>query len=109
MHSSTCDPLTGLHIEESVWYIITRSDNVKMLVGVVYRSPQSSDENDNALNTAISKIDTYHDCSELIMGDFNVPNIDWIDLTCSNSDRSFAHQFIDTSLDSYLIPYARKF
>ena len=104
MHSSTCDPLTGPHIEELVWCIITRSDNAKMLVGVVYRSPQSSGENDNALNTAISKIDTYHDCSELlIMGDFNVRNIYRIDLTCSNNDRSFAHQFMDTSLDSYLI------
>ena len=103
LHATTSDPLKWLHIEDSVWCIITRSGSAKMLVGVVYRSPQSSDENDKALNTAISNIDNYHDCSELlIMGDFNVPNIDWIDLTCSNSDRSFAHQFIDASLDSYL-------
>jgi len=100
MHATTCDPLSGLHIEDSVWCIITRSDDTKMLVGVIYRSPQSSIENDNTLNAAMSNIYNYHDCSEL--GDFNVPNIDWIDLTCSISDTSFTQQFLDARLDSYL-------
>lgn len=100
LHADICDPLTGLHIEDSVWCIVTGSGCTKILVGVIYRSPQSSDVNDIALNTAIGN---YHDCSELlIMGDLNVPTIDWIDLTCSSSENSFAHKFIEASLDGYL-------
>ena len=33
-----------------------------------------------------------------IMGDFNAPNIDWNDLTCSSNSSSFAHEFVDSAL-----------
>jgi len=39
------------------------------------------------------------------VGDFNVPTTDWIDLTCSSSESSFAHQFIEASLDGYLVQH----
>jgi len=39
------------------------------------------------------------------MGDFNAPTIDWTDLTCSSCESSFAHQFIEASLDGYLIQH----
>ena len=74
-----------------------------MLIGVVYRSPSSNSENDNKLNTAISNIDDFQECSDLlIMGDFNTPNVDWEDFTYSDSRISFAHKFINATQDSYL-------
>ena len=99
----TCESLTRLNIEDSVWCTVTLGGNKKMLIGMVYRSPSSNCENDSKLNTAINNIDDHHDCSDLlIMGDFNTPNIDWKDFTCSDGRSSFAHEFINATLDSYL-------
>ena len=42
------------------------------------------------------------------MGDFNTPNIDWKDFTCSDSRSSFAHEFINATLDSYLTQHVFK-
>jgi len=58
---------------------------------MVYRSSVSSHDNDRKLNQALSSIEDYCKCSDhLIMGDFNAPNIDWNDLTCSSNSSSFA-------------------
>ena len=47
LHANTCDPLTGLHIEDLIWCIVTGNECTKT------RSPQSSDVNDNTLNTTL--------------------------------------------------------
>jgi len=36
------------------------------------------------------------------LGDFNVPNVDWNDFSCCNVRSSFALDFINATLDSYL-------
>jgi len=52
--------------------MVTLHGSEELLIGVVYRTPSSSSEKDNELITALSNIDDYHDCSDLlIMGDFN--------------------------------------
>jgi len=94
MHASlsavTCESLTALNID-SVWCTVTLRGSEKMLIGVVYRSPSSNSENDSKLNIAISNIDDFQECSDLlIMGDFNTPNVDWTDFTCSDS-RNWLH------------------
>ena len=38
----------------------------------------------------------------LIMGDFNAPNVDWNDYTCSDGISSFCYKLINATLDSYL-------
>ena len=86
-----------------MWCLVTLRNKEKLLGGTVYRLPTSSDENDGKLNETLSSIGDYCNCSErLIMGDFNAPTIDWNNLTCLNSRSSFAHAFINSTLDSYL-------
>ena len=36
------------------------------------------------------------------MGDFNAPNVDWNDYTCSDGMTSFSYKLINATLDSYL-------
>ena len=51
---------------------------MKLLVGVCYRSPSSSEENNRELAVLISKaLNEPHITHILIFGDFNYPNINW--------------------------------
>ena len=109
LNAVICESLTKLDIKDSVWCIVTLRDKTKMLIGVVYRSPSSNSENDAKLITTISNIEDYHDCADLLlMGDFNTPNVDWKDFTCSDSRSSFARNFINATLDSYLTQHIYK-
>ena len=106
LYAVTCESLTGLNVEDSVWCMATLQDNVKILIGVVYRSPSSSSEK---VITALSNIDDYHNCSDLlVMGDFNAPNVDWSDYTCLESANSFSYKLINATLDSYLTQHVLK-
>ena len=40
------------------------------------------------------------------MGDFNLPNIDWVDNTVSGGDSTFASQFFDATQDALLIQHS---
>ena len=67
---------TTLDSKFSVWRIIQLKNNDKLLVGVVYRSPPSSNINNDKLfqvfHNAASKQGVTH---VMIMGDFNMPEI----------------------------------
>ena len=54
----------------------------KAVIGVVYRSPNSSATNNGKLLNCIHELSHRH---LVIMGDFNYPNIDWENLH-ANSD-----------------------
>ena len=49
LQSASCTPLNDVNINEAVWCIIQLENNDKMLVGVVYRSPNSSFDNYSSL------------------------------------------------------------
>ena len=69
------DDATNNKFAESVWVDIV-SAKEKTLVGVCYRSPSSSKENDNYLLSLIEKVAQE---TVLIMGDFNFGNdINWL-------------------------------
>ena len=109
LNAVICESLTKLDIKDSVWCTATLRDKTRMLIGVVYRSPSSNSENDAKLITTINNIEDYHDYADLLlMGDFNTPNVDWKDFTCSDSRSSFAHNFINATLDSYLTQHIYK-
>ena len=71
---------------EAVWAIISLSTNSHLLVGVCYRSPSSTTE-DNMQLTKV--IETAANNCALIFGYFNYPSIDWENLDANNSSRYF--------------------
>ena len=54
---------------------LTGSDNI--VVGVVYHSPGSTHENDNKLLDLIGDAARLYSSNLLIVGDFNLPKVDW--------------------------------
>ena len=101
--------LTGIlsSSSESVWCEISLKGNDKLLVGSVYRSPNSTHDNDTKINELIVKM-TEGRSHALITGDFNFPELDWIEeLSPKNPDHP-ASKFMEAIRDSFLTQHVKK-
>jgi hypothetical protein len=64
--------LDEIKMETSIWCEVKLTKEENILVGLVYRSPNSSAENNEALRNQLLRIETTrHDNNLLIFGDFN--------------------------------------
>jgi len=88
-----CSTLNDVGFDNSTWRILPLSDNEKLLIGVVYRSPSSPLENNHKL---------LYPLLLTISTDFNLPSINWSEYTCISGESSLAHLFLDTIQDSFL-------
>jgi ribonuclease P/MRP protein subunit RPP40 len=80
---------------ESLWCSITcGSENT--LLGVCYRSPDSSESNDEKLYSLLNDISKYR---VVVMGDFNFPELDWSNL--DNLD--VQNSFVDCLFNNFLL------
>ena len=78
LNQRECKTLMPLNYESSAWCWIIENGGKKTLVGSIYRSTSSSPENDENLLKLIEK--AYEIVEEnrlLLLGEFNVPKIDW--------------------------------
>lgn len=78
-----CRPLNETvneqHFDSNIWCWVTPMNNSKkILVGSIYRSPTSTQGNNRLLLQQIDRANYIAgDNRLLILGDFNIPNIDW--------------------------------
>ena len=92
---------------ESVWIAIPVGSGGKdrMLVGCVYRSPNSSDVNNDNLLKLINDANNTPFSSILILGDFNLPHINWeLEQTCTGGN-CVTSRFLETVKDNFLIQH----
>ena len=73
-----CIELNEMDFQESVWCVIHMTHTEKLLVGVCYRSPSSSKENNEKLNLMLHCTQRIQAQNVLIMGDFNFPHWDYL-------------------------------
>ena len=103
------DDLTDMDFKESIWCETRLSDEDNLMIGCVYRSPNSPDENNahlwNLLNAACAKQNSHL----LIMGDFNFPEIDWDSWTSSAGISHASNKLLDCLQDNYLFQEVRCF
>ena len=81
---------------------LLRAGHLNLFTGVFYRSPVSSHANDEALLSvfkAIGNMQTYDKC--LIMGDFNLPNVDFAKFCVHGPSDSFPGKVFDCVLDNF--------
>ena len=87
--------------------IKTTADST-FILGVIYRSPNSSaQENQNILNlidTVSNKLLSSGD-KLLLVGDLNCPDIDWASETCSKPPDNFQSMLLDVIQQSYLTQF----
>ena len=91
--------LNDSSFEEATFCSFISDEGEKVLVGCIYRSPNSSEENFNNLiklfdDDEISKFDKL-----LLMGDFNLPNVNWQGHNSSKREVSFVECLRDLFLE----------
>jgi len=67
-----------------------------MLVGVVYRSANSNSENNNKILNLIPEFIDYSHC--LILGNFNLPTINWATLSSPYGEQSLSVTFVPVKM-----------
>ena len=98
-----------LHVDDSLWCSVKLRGNERLLVGIVYRSPSSSDVNNCRLLSAIRSINELNFSQVLLIGDFNVPGINWEDLDYAGNASSLAADLLDATNDAYLFRHVTGF
>lgn len=83
------------------------SEQESVLFGVVYRSPNCSEEECkmlfNLLRQIVAKNNHDQGLNKLcLVGDFNFSDIDWINNTCSKNDSHLCRKFYDVVQELYL-------
>ena len=87
--------------QENVWIKVKLKGSDQLLVGCIYKSPNSDKENLSLLNKMIIKASQMKQFSHLlIMGDFNYPKLDWTNWN-SNGDKE-GDAFMESIRDSFL-------
>lgn len=87
--------------KESIWCEIDLEGDDRLLVGCIYRSPNSSDDNNTDINKALKQFSDGRS-HVLIMGDFNHPEINWTDETSPTDPNHRAYKFMEAVRDSFL-------
>ena len=91
-----------IEYEESVWCTVKLHAGDQLLIGCIYRSPNSNDINNNKLNTLMKNAADAKFSHILIGGDFNYKEINWIDKTTNTAIDHESSIFLECILDSYL-------
>ncbi|XP_072014972.1 uncharacterized protein [Amphiura filiformis] len=105
MQATACQPLNDSKFETSVWCEIKVNNKDSLLVGVCYRSPNSSEDNNELFLTQLKMIEEVKYSHILLFGDFNFPEINWKDGQVKAADTHLASIFFDTVNDLYLVQH----
>ncbi|XP_072022644.1 uncharacterized protein [Amphiura filiformis] len=94
----------------SVWCLIKLERQDNLLVGLCYRSPNSTEQNSQKLYDQLIYTTKVKNVTHLlIMGDFNYPEINWIQGTVgSGPNPAEARKFYDVTQDEYLVQHVAK-
>jgi hypothetical protein len=80
----------------------------KLLIGVLYRSPSSNNENNVNINNLLTKASSANYSHKLIVGDLNHPQIDWTEGSAQCGERHIDFKFLEATKDAYLYQHVTK-
>ena len=93
--------------QESVWCSVNLIGSDKLLIGCVYSSPNSNAENNQEFLDLFLKVKYLNPCHLLIMGDFNLREINWIMNTPRTNETHFASQFLECVMDCFFYQHVK--
>ena len=95
-------------ITDAVFVEKNLKNGKKMIIGNIYRSPNSSDEINKKLNDLNKSLDRTRSMDLIIVGDFNYPEINWKISTCDKPAENAASMFLEATRDAYLIQHIKE-
>jgi endonuclease/exonuclease/phosphatase family metal-dependent hydrolase len=99
LHSARHNTMSESAYEESVWCTIVTPDHRTTLIGCIYHSPNSNEDNFNRLLETLDKGCKSEADNVLVMGDFNRPKIDWCNW---NARQENDVRLLDTLQDNFM-------
>lgn len=94
------------NFEEFLFAEVRDSCNTSIVIGAIYRSPNSLKENNELLFELINNFCSNCKSKLIIVGDFNFPNIDWdLNSVKHASHNSPEYMFLKTINDNYLLQH----
>ena len=104
LNPKVCNVFDDKNFNEHVWCSFITQNNEKVLIGNIYKSPNSSDLNTHKLfdilkDNAINQYDKVY-----ITGDFNFPKVKWNSSNNNNLDEIF----VETLREAFLVQHVDK-
>ena len=94
--------LTNCDFNESVWVSLYLQHKQKILIGGIYRSPNSSLENTTKMMDLINNACSENYLFKVFVGDFNILEIDWLSWNTVKSESHHSFKFKECLRDNYL-------
>ena len=98
----------GSAFSEQLWVQMTLCGTDTLLLGCLYRSPSSTENSLQDINSLFKLATNSRFSHVLIVGDFNLPQINWRTGLSSAPPSHCSHTFIDTVHDSFLYQHVDK-
>ncbi|CAH8570357.1 unnamed protein product [Schistosoma haematobium] len=83
------------NLEESIWCSVRLSSTSRCLVGVIYRKPTADTEYDSRMLEGLSRSIRLGFTHILILGDFNLPRVNFAEHTYTGGDNSTEARFFN--------------
>jgi len=88
--------------EEGCWCEVDLVKDDRLLIGCIYRSPNSDEANNEKMLSSIRRVCNEAKFSHLLLcGDFNIPEIDWIDEISLSGPNHLAFKFMENIRDCF--------
>lgn len=88
---------------EAIVVTVQFQNDVKATIALIYRSPNSSKDNSENLNSLINCLSTSNHSNLIILGDFNFKRIEWMEMnTGVNNSNSEEDRFLNCVMDNYM-------
>ena len=95
--------------EEQIWIQIEALGQYNILLGCVYRSPNSSSENSQALLALLREVASNPKFNQVVvMGDVNIGKIDWESWTVQPGATSLSQDFLECVEDCFLTQHVHE-
>ena len=94
--------LSDSNFLESVWVDVNINKQDKILIGGIYRSPNSEHDNTQILFDLINSACQEKCKQKIIVGDFNFPEIDWSNWMTTTNENHNSFRFLECLRDNHL-------
>ena len=108
LNHSACPYFDNIVFDCSTWSVIKLKDNKSLLLGAVYRSPNSSEENNQKLLMILKKAASMKPDYLMVCGDFNLPMIDWTSHQSRDAENSLSNCLLDIVEDQNWFQHVQK-
>lgn len=109
LNARECDEVNAKLFEESVFCTFDSADKERILLGCIYRSPNtSSEENDNKLFDMLKSEEVAKYDKVCIMGDFNFPAVRWDGVWAGEKNNNIKEHILESFLCQKVIEPTRR-